>query len=1621
MAVAYIDLATVGEVADRLNPTGPLGGLGPLPEAHGLGGDGPVDLGKFGFGMDESHIRRMLDSLSDQERRVLIVKAGTGTGKSTYMPYRLLDPPEGCYRLIDNGPIIVTEPRVQATVGVAEFVGGVMSGAGGVGPGFPVGYQAGGDKQYDAASQLMFVTDGTMINWLREGRLSQIGTVIVDEAHERSTNIDFILGYLKRELPRYPHLRVIVTSATFNAEFYQQYFGGDAVAGMIDVPAVKTIGYGWPLFPDLDVMLPDEAHLADRWEALLPPLKLRNALDLDALIEEAWPPAAAALKPDEVATPPKDVGYVEDLHATTRALIPLRFQDQVPIGQWKTRMPEVLGRFVADLAKGLDRQEIYGDILGFLPTGKNIEEACDIIRAGVGDRADVFALLSSLPAEEKRQALEARKKGDRRKIVVSTNLAETSLTVEGVRFVVDSGLIAQSEWDPSAAQGGIRTKPHSQAGIRQRWGRVGRKAPGWVFPLYTKGQLIELSEDTDPGSTRDNLEQLIMTAKLGGIDDVIGFDWPAAFLPDPPVVLDATALDARDKFVQELGRANEALQKGGAVDQDGHPTSFGKELSRFSALGSASCAVAVMYADRLGCVPEVATLLALLHERPLTGPNALLMDRPQWPDEWRFEAACRHRAIASACEDDAELVLQLCAGWERADPGVPPWEPSQSRSLWARRWWINDEVLRTAAETRREILGSLSPAMKEEVKRFIEPALLRRARGAISRAMAGLEYRHVQSGTYQMVASSGADEEGLAILETSSTMTSFPDRMIPLTRRTTPADDVQRLSNIVVFEPWALEGMDTRPTGPRDAMRLLALSARHARADTAKDVLGATIESWPAGRRMRVSFTCASDGLRRVSGVHDLLEAFAGPDEQTVEEEVAAVVVVDEDDTAPLEDAAPELDTSWPSLNPEEPDTEGLALRELLNSREIEAAEEACGSCPACLMGQPQDCSDKLADEPTPALDALAEWRERATLGIDVTAPLVEVRGGGLVDGSWYEVAGYRISQDLQPVVVLDEDWRVAGSTDAPGEHPDLVPGDIVQLVVGPKVRDHRDELRILNRADGRGRFLLREAHTAPRKQDEYGQLAVSLSRRHQGLLDRLNEGVCLAATVVPRSQPGFVTATLLELLYQHFERGNSALMQRFEVAFRDGRRGEVPFYPAVVTSEPNRNHYVDVELLVRDSATGLVHGHAFAVAEGESAAPSEGSPVWLRLSSEPAKLPLRGVRLDPIKALAEREPSLRIPEVDAEQLSDGDPTGETEQAVAGDDAAGASDADIGGLDTVLLSRRPVPRYVARSLVDLCDDRHWEHKVWRFWAQSRHLRGDREDPYRAGESAAPVEYAAELRPEVPPAPVLTLDEARDIYRKGSAVEATVKNVADDGRRAWLYLADGTDATVASRAVGARGVVNLRGVLEDGVTLNAKVADVREHRGRIQVDLDLSDMTDFHDVAAAKPTAAAEIKVPSNQVGSVIGKGGERIRRLQATAGVTRCELDSTSATLRLEGDSDAALRLVIEELASLCETVVGRMSVPGAKHGLLIGKQGSTKTRLLTESGCSWANPIKDSDDWEIRAASEVFVKRFVELAAAVVPGCSAQVQVSALIVRDVSDDDGGPVVDWRTHRFGSR
>jgi predicted RNA-binding protein with RPS1 domain len=891
------------------------------------------------------------------------------------------------------------------------------------------------------------------------------------------------------------------------------------------------------------------------------------------------------------------------------------------------------------------------------------------------------------------------------------------------------------------------------------------------------------------------------------------------------------------------------LKKGGAVDPDGHPTSFGRELNRFSALGSASAAVAIMYADRLSCVPEVMTILALLYEKALTGTRGLLLDRADWPDEWRFEAAERHRALASACEDEAELVLQVCAGWERSDVTAPPWSSSGARGDWARRWWVNDEVLRAAAESRREVLTALSPAMKEEVKRFVEPALVRRARGVIARAMAGLEHR--REGDLFRPITAPPNGEGLAVLESSCLAGTPSDRVIPLFRRNPTVDDFHRISNLVAVEPWATEGLggDVVPTSPEDAMRLLTLSSAHARPDTSKDVLGATMESWPAGLRALMTFAPV-DGRLRVTELRQLCPPFPAPRAEADSDPAEGIAPqgtdVSEVETAVEADAAPELDTAWPARNSAIPDDEVLAKRAVLDSREVEAAEAACGVCRWCLAGMPEECATPSTGEDGPTVDLLEAWRQRATLRVDVSTPLVDSGDGALSDG-WYEVVGYRITLTGEPVVVLRHDWRPPGDPRGPAVHPDLRPGEPVELVVGPTVRDHRDELLMFERADGLGRFLLREAPTSARRQDENGQIAVSLHRQYQGLLARLklHKGATVVATAIPRKETGCYTVTFLDLLRQHLDASSEGHVEKFEVETKKGRMA-VPFYPAVVTREANSRGYVEAQLLARDSTIGLVHGASFLTGESVGVEePDKGTGILLRLSPATAVLSLRGVPLDPIRPIVDREPSLDLPLPDTDPYEEPDET-TLEDAESSEAGLLALDKDeentVGGVTSVLFARRPVPKYVARELCTVADAPAWSSSVWRFWAQSRHLNTNRAEPYRTGAPATDsIEFSAELREEASPPPRLSLEEAQERYPVGTTVDATVTGIGNGGARAWLRLPDGTKGTIVKGAAGSRGIADLREVLAVEAVVSAQVREVNYFKDAIQVELTMRDL------------------------------------------------------------------------------------------------------------------------------------------------------------------------------------
>ncbi len=1485
MAVAYIDLETVGEVIDRSNPTGPLGGLGPLPDKHTEVEGTSYDLMDANVGMTDDHALQMIELLRD--KRVLVLKAGTGTGKSTFAPYRLMDPPPESYKdvpagtpfakLTDLGQIVVTEPRVQAARGVAGYVGGVLSGAGGVGPGYPVGYQVSGDRNHDEACQLVYVTDGTMINWLREGRLSRIGTVIVDEAHERSVNIDFIMGYLRRELDRFPHLRVIITSATFDALFYQEYFGGPEVAHIMEVPAVKSFGYGMPLFPELDGIAEGESNVAAGWvDADLPLSGGEHARPVDAFLRQHWREQfAPSLPPDDVLKGHEE--DPEDVWDTTRRLLDLRYTGKIDIESWPDEMPDVMAKFVISLAQGLDEAGIFGDILGFLPTTKQIEQVVERVESALGQqyRGHVFPLISTLKPAVQQAALAKRRKGDPRKIVISTNLAETSLTVEGVRFVVDSGVIAQSEWDPNLAQGYVRKKLHSQAGIRQRWGRVGRKAPGWVFPLYTKGQFLSLEQDTPPGSTRENLEALVMTARMGGVDDIPSFPWPAAFEPKVSV-LEQRALDAQAIFKTELKRADAALRAGGAVDADGHPTAFGKEVARFSQLGTSN-AMALLYADRLACVPEVATVITLLGDNRLVGPDSLLQDTFEWPDEWRLEAAGSHRALAGLAEDEAHLALLIMAAWERADPGVPPWEPSRPRARWAAKWWVNDDVLMAAAIQRQEILAVLSPAMKEQVKRFVEPALLDRTRGVLTRAL--------QSNTYdrdgEVYAPRMPTEGGVAGqpgAEGASPLARLEDRamirpsgsVIALRRRTDRLTQETRLSGIIRAAEWAL-GDGEESAGVADAMRLLVRAAMHAPPDPSRNAALGLIQTWPAGMRAEVRV----ENSRLVS-CSSIVEPFARPESTSgvTRRRARQWNNADEDGSARRSDATGDLKGGRLG----EPDEEQAAQAAFQAADRQAQASGACQQCFSCRDGRPEDCDDPRdpTDTGLGGRNPLHGWVARTSkheaavgqpvvMGIeDTTAP------------QWVEVVGLSIL-DGKPTVTLSPDWRPVGFRGNPAQHADLQPGNPVEVIVGPLLEDHSGPVRSFLRSDERGRFVLREATNGKKEvQESRREIAASLDRGVPGLLDRLVEGRTITATVVPARFQGCLTVTLLELLHQHLAKtvpGVSTVVHKMD------RRTSTTLHVARVAETADTWGWVQFALMHHDSVHGIEHRFRHRAGRADdseapkthSAAATEsvsgpavlgladnglqiGQVVLLNLVRDSATLNCSELDLDALTRIEHKSAgTLRLVIPQRRSRSSERPKVVGEPPYGGDagndgflhqpDPDEVEEPRIAPVGTEMrtIQDKPLSRAAAAELVGLSVEDDWANDVWSFWARSHHRRLDNRTPFVIPAALPALDERTARMLDVPAAVTIDEEDPSEVIRRrladftgrtpvGTSIEVTIDRIVGSG--AFVTTAEGLDGFIRCDELSWKEVKDPARFVNAGERIKAHYTGVDEGRDQL---------------------------------------------------------------------------------------------------------------------------------------------------------------------------------------------
>jgi HrpA-like RNA helicase len=650
LGLAYLELEAGRSIPSTGVKAGRLGRIERDARPHTSRTREPEPIRDDEFGIKDEHVAALLDVLATHQ--IAIVQADTGSGKSTFLPWRLLVPPAPYERdhLTRHGQIVVTQPRIDASSGIPEYVAHRLH-ASEAGPGMDIGYRnSKATDKSDSANKLVYLTDGTLVNMIRKGELHAISTIVIDEAHERSLRIDLILALLRRELRNYPHLRLLIVSATLEQKTFTEFFAPDHDVAFCPMPSKGT----YPVH--------------ERWRVG------------QAIPTSSWP----AKMPDEVARVAHEV---------------LRWME---LGERPIDIPD-------------DVPAYPGDILCFLPGKRHIahaiERLCELVDGDadlrdIADRVEVLPLHSELPNRQRRRPLEPTTRSARVKyrVVVSTNLAETSLTIDGIRHVVDSGLNNLKTWDPATSAEDMRPAPHSKAGLLQRRGRAGRTAAGVWHCLFTQEQFDALEYETAPEIARAPLSAVLLNAAASGVTDPASLRW----LPPGPSVV-------------ELTRVRAELLALGAITQHGDPTEYGREIN--ASRGEFVDTTLLINADIAGCVVEAATVLATKARNLDTG--ALLKWSRHWPAEAKVHVDDVHTTLLADCPDDLEAICRIFAYWEAAGSGG-------NKRAWCERHHINSAALASILDERARLLTGLQSKMKTEQLRPLDLRLLPRLRAVVA-------------------------------------------------------------------------------------------------------------------------------------------------------------------------------------------------------------------------------------------------------------------------------------------------------------------------------------------------------------------------------------------------------------------------------------------------------------------------------------------------------------------------------------------------------------------------------------------------------------------------------------------------------------------------------------------------------------------------------------------------------------------------------------------------------------------------------------------------------------------------------------------------------------------------
>ncbi|REG85861.1 ATP-dependent RNA helicase HrpA [Marinomonas pollencensis] len=517
-----------------------------------------------------------------QDNQVVIIAGETGSGKTTQLPKMCLEAGRGIAGLIGH-----TQPRRIAARSVAERISDEMQ----VKLGEQVGFQVRFNDESNEETLIKLMTDGILLAEIQQDKLLyKYDTIIIDEAHERSLNIDFLLGYLKRVLALRPDLKVIVTSATIDVERFSAHFN--------NAPVIEVSGRTYPV--------------EIRYQPLLSKSD-SEALDEDQSMEQGILDAVEQLIQEE-----RQSGY-----------------------------------------RGA------GDILVFLAGEREIRETAEILRRAELRNTEVLPLYARLSTSEQQRIFKSH---SGRRIVLSTNVAETSLTVPGIRYVIDPGLARMSRYSVRSKVQQLPIEKISQASANQRAGRCGRVAEGVCIRLYDEADFAARSEFTDPEIFRTNLASVILqmaNLRLGAVEK-----FPFVEMPERRMINDGY------RALTELG----AL-KGEQL------TPIGRQLAKLPI--DPKFGRILIAAEQHSVLKEVAVIVSALS---VPDPRERPQDKKTQSDQ----------AHAQDKDEDSDFVVLLNL-WERFEEQRQTLSQNQLRQ-YCRKQFLNFMRMREWRDIHRQIL-----------------------------------------------------------------------------------------------------------------------------------------------------------------------------------------------------------------------------------------------------------------------------------------------------------------------------------------------------------------------------------------------------------------------------------------------------------------------------------------------------------------------------------------------------------------------------------------------------------------------------------------------------------------------------------------------------------------------------------------------------------------------------------------------------------------------------------------------------------------------------------------------------------------------------------------------------